>query len=81
MDLYAHIFENIPDALIVVGPDGRIRMANARVLPLLGYRPEELVGQAIEILVPGEHAPTHAAYRERYMASPHTRRMGATQMR
>lgn len=81
MDLHSHIFECMPDAMIVVGADGRIRMANGRVSSLLGYRPAELVGQWIEALVPESKAAAHQGFRERYMSTPIMRRMGAAQMR
>lgn len=81
VELYARIFENTPDAMIVVGPDGRIRLANARTLPMLGHRPEELVGQRVEVLVPDSDVAGHVAHRERFMANPHARRMGAMPVR
>ncbi len=71
----------MPDALLLVAADGRIRMANSRVLQLLGYPPGELTGQFIEVLVPDAKAASHHAYRERYMSAPAMRRMGAAQMR
>ena len=80
MDLYARIFEDTPDALIVVGSDGRIRMANVRVFQMLGYRPEELVGRMVEMLVPDANATAHASHRERFMADPQIRRMGTRQI-
>jgi diguanylate cyclase (GGDEF)-like protein/PAS domain S-box-containing protein len=80
MDLYVRIFEDTPDALIVVGSDGRIRMANARVFPMLGYRPEELVGKVVEMLVPDANASAHANHRERFMADPQIRRMGTARI-
>jgi PAS domain S-box-containing protein len=39
--------ENAPLPLVVASPDGTIRMANRALRELLGYEPEELVGQEI----------------------------------
>ena len=70
VELYARIFENTPDAMIVVGPDGRIRaLANART-PHARPPPEELVGQRVEVLVPNSDVAGHVAHRERFMANP-----------
>lgn len=80
MNLFKHIFERLPDAVIVVGGDGRISVVNPRITPLFGYAPAELIGQAVERLVPATVADAHASHRARFMSDPHTRRMGASQM-
>ena len=50
MNLFEHIFERLPDAVIVVGGDGRISAVNLRITPLFGYAPAELIGQAVELI-------------------------------
>jgi PAS domain S-box-containing protein len=42
----------VPDALLAIGPTGSIVHANARCEQLLGYDDGELVGQAVEALIP-----------------------------
>jgi PAS domain S-box-containing protein len=44
------IIKSMIDTLIVASTDGRILLANAAVLSLLGYEEEELVGKPIEII-------------------------------
>lgn len=46
------LFEHAPDAIVVVGGNGRIIRANAQVQALFDYGCEEVVGQPIELLVP-----------------------------
>lgn len=41
-----------PNGLVVVDEGGRIQMANATLEAMFGYRPGELLGQAIETLIP-----------------------------
>ena len=41
-----------PDAVLIVGMDGKIVMANRRVETLFGFAPSELVGQPVESVVP-----------------------------
>ena len=45
------VLESCPDALLVVGEDGTIRMVNAATERMLGYSRDELVGQDHRMLV------------------------------
>jgi PAS domain S-box-containing protein len=65
-----------PDAMLVVNRQGQILAANGHVYRLFGYRPDELMGEAVEILVPPGYRGRHVAHRDRYMADPHPRPMG-----
>lgn len=76
MDVYEHIFEHLPDALLVVDDDGRIARANGPAARLFGYSAEALRGLAIEALVPERLAHQHVGYRQGFQRRPHTRPMG-----
>jgi two-component system, cell cycle sensor histidine kinase and response regulator CckA len=71
------LVETAPDAIVAVGPDGMIHLVNRQAESLFGYTREELVGQAVEVLVPARVLAGHPADRARYMAHPTTRPMGA----
>ena len=71
------LVESSPNAIVMVGPDGRITLANQQAGPLFGYTPDELVGQTIEILVPARFRPHHPAYRAGFLHDPARRPMGA----
>ena len=71
------LLESAPDALVIVDGHGLIVLANAQAEALFGYGREELVGQAVELLVPLDKRAGHPAHRESFMASPRTRPMGA----
>ena len=47
------LLEASPDAIVVTNEAGRIIFVNTQVEKLFGYRPEDLLGQEIEILMPG----------------------------
>ncbi len=64
-----------PDALLIT-QRGKITFANPRVQQIFGYEPEELVGQAIEVLVPQRVRERHQHHRARYERSPVARPMG-----
>jgi len=44
------MFNSIPDAVLFVDTQRRIVMSNPAVLPMFGYRPEELIGKPTEML-------------------------------
>lgn len=70
------VFDASPDGCLVVASDGTIRGANARVEELFGWRPEELTGQPIEVLVPEAVRARHEGRRAAYADDPHARPMG-----
>src|SRR5207244_13351348 len=55
--------EAAPNAMIMVGHDGRIVLVNSQTERLFGYGREELLGQPIEILVPERYRSGHSAFR------------------
>jgi protein-histidine pros-kinase len=71
------LLEAAPDAIAIVGPEGRIQIINGRVEQLFGYRREELIGQPIEILIPERFRTAHPSHRSGYFQDPETRPMGA----
>jgi diguanylate cyclase (GGDEF)-like protein/PAS domain S-box-containing protein len=77
MNIYQHIFEHSPDALLMVDAAGRIIDANVQTELLFEFSREELLGRSIESLVPERFVKAHAEHRAHYAADPHTRRMGA----
>ncbi|GBL45368.1 diguanylate cyclase/phosphodiesterase [Sulfuriferula multivorans] len=73
-----HIMEVTPEAIIVSNSSGKIVMANAQTERLFGYNRDEMIGQAIEILVPERLRAGHTVHRGAYMATaaPGVRAMG-----
>ena len=72
---FQRLLESAPDAMVVVGRDGRIVVVNAQAEALFGYARADLLGQRIEFLVPPRFGG-HAAEREAFFASGRPRRMG-----
>jgi PAS domain S-box-containing protein len=69
--------EAAPDAIVIVGQDGRILLINGQAERLFGYRPDELRGQPVEILIPDRYRDAHPGHRTLYVADPRPRPMGA----
>ncbi len=68
--------EAAPNALVVSDGEGRITLVNAELEQLLGYDRSELLGTAIERLVPQRFRGAHPVLRERYVSAPTARPMG-----
>jgi two-component system, sensor histidine kinase and response regulator len=73
---FRSVLELAPDGLMVVDGNGTIRLTNARSEELFGYTRDQLVGQQVEMLVPRDVRPGHAALREAFQRSPVAREMG-----
>jgi PAS domain S-box-containing protein len=74
---FEQFLEFAPDAIVGVGPDGKIALVNQQAEALFGYPREELVGMPVEILVPRRFRDVHPDHRQRYFEEPRTRPMGA----
>lgn len=71
------LLESAPDAMVIVGRDGRIALVNSQLEQLFGYPREALLGQAVEMLVPERFRATHGGHRTGFFGQPRTRAMGA----
>src|SRR5262249_9078828 len=74
---FRQVFEAAPNAMVMVGEDGRIVLVNAQVEKVFGYGRTELVGLPIETLIPERFQPEHPAHRKHFLGDPQTRAMGA----
>ncbi|MGE3274023.1 MAG: sensor histidine kinase [Vicinamibacterales bacterium] len=76
-EILLRIFEDAPDAILLVDRAGRILRANAQTAKMFGYPHGALTGQPVELLIPERFARHHVAHREGYIAAPRPRPMGA----
>lgn len=60
------LLEMMPDAVVVVDPEGTVVYANHMVEHVFGHRPEVVLGRSVEMLVPRELREKHRGLRERY---------------
>ena len=64
------------DAIVIIDRDGKIVLANPALEQLFGFAENELIGQAIEVLVPTRFKHAHGGQRQAYFDQPRPRAMG-----
>ena len=70
------VLDAVPAAVLIVGPDGIICFANTALAHLTGYRPDDLAGRPVEVLVPDAERDVHRRSRHVYGLLPTRRPMG-----
>ncbi|MBV1786730.1 EAL domain-containing protein [Marinobacterium sp. D7] len=66
---YRGILQSAPDGMVVVDGQGVIRLVNGQLCRMFGYKDSELIGQAIELLVPFDLRHAHVARRAGFIES------------
>lgn len=61
------IIDSVLDAIIVINSRGIMIETNQSVSQVLGYAPEELLGQNVNILMDGGHQEQHDSYIQHYL--------------
>ncbi|HVN45108.1 MAG TPA: PAS domain S-box protein [Steroidobacteraceae bacterium] len=65
-----HALDAAPDAMIIIDVSGAIRFANRQVCALFGYAHDEIVGHAVEDLMPERFPGRHTGHRKHYGDNP-----------
>jgi len=74
---FRDLLESAPDAMVIVGREGRISLVNSQTERLFGYSRQQLLGQPVEILVPERYRGKHTGNRATFFSQPRARNMGA----
>lgn len=75
-ETFKALLESAPDAMVIVGHDGKIQMVNEQTEKLFLYKRTELVGNTVEILIPQRYTHNHPAHRKGFFSDPRVRGMG-----
>lgn len=78
-EAFGQVFDVAPDAMLLVGSNGRIGRVNAAFERQFGYRAIDVEGQPVEILLPTALRHAHVENRSWFGKHPHMRRMGERQ--
>lgn len=73
---FEQVVESSPNGFVMVNPKGRIVLVNRETEKLFGYHRSELMGQTVEILIPGQVRASHMDYRKNFFLNPSNRAMG-----
>lgn len=74
---FRSVVESAPNAMVLVGRRGTIKMVNFQMERLFGYSRAELLGRPIEMLIPERFRKDHPGFRASFFADPQLRPMGA----
>ena len=74
---FRQVVESAPNAMVMIGADGRIEMVNAQTERLFGYPRDEMLGELVEKLVPERFRGHHPGLRTAFFGTPKSRPMGA----
>ncbi len=70
------MLESAPDGMLMTDGNGIILAVNKQVEAMFGFDRAELLGRAIEVLLPADLHEVHHEHRTRYRAEPSVRAMG-----
>jgi two-component system sensor kinase FixL len=70
------ILETCVDGIITIDEDGRILTFNPAAVRIFGYAPVEIIGQAVNLLMPDPYRGHHPAYIDHFLRTQETRIIG-----
>lgn len=70
------ILETAPDSILVVDKDRKILLVNKQTEQMFGYQSSELLGKAIETLLPNRYRKGHPKQMQSFFSAPTFRQMG-----
>ena len=73
---FSSFLEAAPDAVVIVGHNGKIVRVNGQAEKMFGRDREELIGQDVEFLLPERFRDKHREQRAGFVAHPSIRPMG-----
>jgi PAS domain S-box-containing protein len=74
---FRNLLESAPDAMVIVGDQGKIHFVNTQTEVIFGYKREELLGRPVEILVPERFPDGRLGERTGFFAKPRAGSGGA----
>jgi len=70
------ILDTVPDATVVIDPNGLIESFNLAAVRQFGYQPEDVVGRNVSVLMPSPYREQHDNYIHRYLNTGEKRIIG-----
>jgi two-component system sensor kinase FixL len=76
--LYRTLLDSVLDPTIAIDGQGQVLMASASCERVFGWRPDDLVGRNIKVLMPEPYRDEHDSYLENYRRTGETNILGQT---
>lgn len=76
-DRFRRVVEYSPSAIVMINQAGHIEMVNTQTERMFGYIRSEMMGQAVEFLLPQRFRDRHPGMRRAFYDNPSPRPMGA----
>lgn len=70
------VLDTVPDAMIIISPQGIIQSFSATAERQFGYRADEVIGQNVNVLMPSPYRQHHDGYLKRYLTTGERRIIG-----
>jgi two-component system sensor kinase FixL len=70
------ILDTVPDAMVVIDEDGIMQSFSSAAERLFGYRPDEVLGRNVNLLMPSPYRENHDGYVDRYLRTGERRIIG-----
>jgi PAS domain S-box-containing protein len=70
------ILDTVPDAMVVIDARGIVQSFSSAAERLFGYRPDEVLGRNVKMLMPSPYRENHDGYLERYARTGEKRIIG-----
>jgi PAS domain S-box-containing protein len=76
-EMFRLLVEAAPNAIVVIDENGQIILVNSQTEKLFCHSREEMIGQAVEMLVPERFRAAHPSLRQGFFCEAQARPMGA----
>ena len=73
---FKQVLELAPDGIVVIDNNRKMQMVNVQTEKLFGYTREEMIGKAVEMLMPDRFREAHPDHERKFIAEQKTRLMG-----
>jgi two-component system sensor kinase FixL len=70
------ILDTVPDAMVIIDERGIMQSFSQAAQRLFGWRPEEVIGRNVSMLMPSPYREEHDSYLERYLSTGERRIIG-----